>query len=67
MKKHARHEFNKAIVGDRIRKIARNMLLNIQEIVVLEIGERTKMIAYDNRHNLTLGKLSFAISVSFTI
>ena len=37
------------------------------QIILLKIAISTEMIAYKNRHNFALGKLSFTISVTFPI
>ena len=45
VEEHARHEFHETRVGHGFREVACQMLLNEEEIIVLEVAERAKMVA----------------------
>ena len=45
LEEHARHEFHETRVGHGLREVACQMLLDEEEIIVLEVAERAKMVA----------------------
>ena len=62
LEEHARHEFHETRVGHGLREVACHMLLDEEEIIVLEVAERAKMVAQQDGHNFALGHLPFAVS-----
>ena len=64
---YTRHELYKAIIGYRMRELFVEAAADTILIIPLKIAIGTEMIAYENRHNFAFGKLSFTISVTFSI
>ena len=64
LEEHARHEFHETRVGHGLREVACHMLLDEEEVIVLEVAERAKMIAQQDGHDFALGHLSFTVSHS---
>ena len=64
---YTRHELYKAIIGYRMGEFFVEAAADTILIILLKIAISTEMIAYENRHHLTFGKLSFTISVMFPI
>ena len=62
LEEHARHEFHETRVGHGLREVACQMLLDEEEVIVLEVAERAKMIAQQDGHDFALGHLSFTVS-----
>ena len=62
LEEHARYEFHETRVGHGLREVACQMLLDEEEIIVLEVAERAKMIAQQDGHDFALGHLPFAVS-----
>jgi len=62
LEEHARHEFHETRVGHGLREVACHMLLDEEEVIVLEVAERAKMIAQQDGHDFALGHLSFTVS-----
>ena len=62
LEEHAGHEFHETRVGHGLREVACQMLLYEEEVIVLEVAERAKMIAQQDGHDFALGHLSFTIS-----
>ena len=61
---HARHEFHKTRVGHGLREVACHMLHDEEEVIVLEVAERAKMVAKQDDHYFALRHLPFAVSHS---
>ena len=61
LEEHARHEFHETRVGHGLREVACHTLLDEEEVIVLEVAERAKMIAKQNGHYFALGHLPFAV------
>ena len=61
------HELYKAIIGYRLGELFVEAAAETILIILLKIAIGTEMIAYENRHNFAFGKLSFTISVTFSI
>ena len=61
VEEHAGHEFHETRVGHGLREVACQMLLDEEEVIVLEVAERAKMIAQQNGHYFALGHLPFAV------
>ena len=59
LEEHARHEFHETRVGHGLREVACQMLLDEEEVIVLEVAERAKMIAQQDGHDFALGHLPF--------
>ena len=59
---HARHEFHETRVGHVLREVACHTLLDEEEVIVLEVAERAKMIAQQDGHDFALGHLPFTVS-----
>ena len=64
---YTRHELYKAIIGYRMGEFFVEAAADTILIILLKIAIGTEMIAYENRHNFAFGKLSFTISVTFSI
>lgn len=64
-KEYPRHQFNKAVVGNRIRKIALQAPLDTIEIVVLERAVRSEMVAHQNGHYLAFGHPARTVPMSY--
>ena len=64
---YTRHELYKAIIGYRLGELFVEAAAETILIILLKIAIGTEMIAYENRHNFAFGKLSFTISVTFSI
>ena len=64
---YTRHELYKAIIGYRMGELFVEAAADTILIILLKIAIGTEMIAYENRHNFAFGKLSFTISVTFSI
>ena len=64
LEEHARHELHEARVGHGLREVASQMLLDEEEVIVLEVAERAKMIAQQDGHDFALGHFPFAVSRS---
>ena len=62
LEKHAGNEFYETRVGHCRREVACQMFLDKEEVIVLEVAERAKMVAQQNSHDFALGDLSFAVS-----
>ena len=62
VEEHAGHEFHEMRVGHSLREVACQMLLDEEEIIVLEVAERAKMIAKQDGHYFALRHLPFAVS-----
>jgi len=62
VEEHAGHEFHETRVGHGLREVACQMLLDEEEVIVLEVAERAKMIAQQDGHDFALGHLSFTVS-----
>ena len=62
VEEHAGHEFHETRVGHRRREVACQMFLDKEEVIVLEVAERAKMVAQQNGHDFALGHLPFAVS-----
>ena len=62
VEEHAGHEFHETRVGHGLSEVACQMLLDEEEIIVLEVAERAKMIAQQDGHDFALGHLSFTVS-----
>ena len=50
---HSWHEFNEAVIGNRVGKILTHHPFDPIQIILLEIAVCAEMIAYQNGHNLT--------------
>ena len=61
------HEFNKAVIGNRVGKILTHHPFDPIQIILLEIAICAKMIVYQNGHNLTFREPALAVSVAFAI
>ena len=64
---YTRHELYKAIIGYHLGELFVEAAADTILIILLKIAIGTEMIAYENRHNFAFGKLSFTISVTFSI
>jgi len=64
---YTRQELYKAIIGYRFGELFVEAAADTILIILLKIAIGTEMIAYENRHNFAFGKLSFTISVTFSI
>ena len=64
---YTRLELYKAIIGYRMGELFVEAAADTILIILLKIAIGTEMIAYENRHNFAFGKLSFTISVTFSI
>jgi hypothetical protein len=64
VEEHARHELNETVVRDGIGKIAGEMSLYIKQVVMLEIGERAKVIAHKYGHYLAVAQPTLAVAVT---
>ena len=64
VEEHAGHEFHETRVGHGLREVACQMLLDEEEIIVLEVVERAKMVAKQDSHYFALKHLPFAVSHS---
>jgi len=64
LEKHAKHEFNEAVVGNGVGKLLLELSTYAAEVVLLEVSLSAEMIAYRYGHNLTLGKPSLVVPVS---
>ncbi len=53
LKEHSWHEFNEAVIGNRIGKILMHHPFDPIQIILFEIAICAEMIAYQNGHNLT--------------
>ena len=62
VEEHAGHEFHEMHVGHGLREVARRMFLDEEEVIVLEVAERAKMVAQQNGHDFALGHLPFTVS-----
>ena len=62
VEEHAGHEFHETRVGHGLREVTCQMPLDEDEVIVLEVAERAKMIAKQNGHYFALGHLPFAVS-----
>ena len=62
VEEHAGHEFHETRVGHGLREVACQMLLDEEEVIVLEVAERAKMVAQQNGYDFALGHLPFAVS-----
>ena len=62
VEEHAGHEFHETRVGHGLREVARRMFLDEEEVIVLEVAERAKMVAQQNGHDFALGHLPFTVS-----
>ncbi len=67
LKEHSWHEFNEAIIGNRVGKILTHHPFAPIQIILLEITICAEMIAYQNGHNLTFRHTSLAVSVAFAV
>ena len=45
VEEHAGYEFHETRVGHGLREVARRMFLDEEEVIVLEVAERAKMVA----------------------
>ena len=59
---HAGNEFHETRVGHGLREVARRMFLDEEEVIVLEVAKRAKMVAQQNGHDFALGHLPFTVS-----
>lgn len=64
VEEHAGHESHETRVGQGLREVACQMLLDEEEIIVLEVAERAKMVAKQDGHYFALKHLPFAVSHS---
>ena len=64
---YTRHELYKTIIGYHMGELFVEAAADTILIILLKIAIGTEMIAYENRHNFAFGKLSFTISVTFSI
>jgi len=62
VEEHEGYEFHETHVGHGLREVACHMLLDEEEIIVLEVAERAKMIAQQDGHDFALRHLPFAVS-----
>ena len=62
VEEHAGYEFHETRVGHGLREVACQMLLDEEEVIVLEVAERAKMVAEQDGHDFALGHLPFAVS-----
>ena len=67
VEEHAGHELHKARVGHGLREVACQMLLDEEEIIVLEVAERARMVAQQDGHYFALRHLPFAVSHSLIL
>jgi hypothetical protein len=65
LEEHARHNFNKAIIGNGIREFSPELSLYSVEVIIIESAICSKMIAYKNSHDLTFGEFAFTVSITF--
>jgi hypothetical protein len=54
LEEHPALQLDKAVVGHSIGEIRPEMLSDIEQVVVLEVAERTELERYQDGHNLTL-------------
>ena len=64
---YAWHKLNKAIVGNRMRKITFQLPPDTVEIVFLEIAVSTEMVAYKYCHYLAFRHASLTVSTPHTV
>lgn len=64
---YAWHKLNKAIVGNRMRKITFQLPPDTVEIVFLEIAVSTEMVAYKYCHYLAFRHASLTVSAPHTV
>ena len=62
LEEYPRHELHEAIVGNGIGELLPELPADADEVVLLEVAVRAEVIAYQDGHNLTLGKLSLAVA-----
>ena len=62
VEEYAGHEFYETHVGHGIGELACLMRLDEEEVKMLEVAERAKMVAQQNGHYFALGHLPFAVS-----
>lgn len=62
VEEHAGHEFHKARVGHRVREIARQVTLDEEQVIVLEISERAEVVVQQDGHDFALGHLALSVS-----
>ena len=62
VEEHEGYEFHETHVGHGLREVACHMLLDEEEIIVLEVAERAKMIAQQDGHDFALRHLPFTVS-----
>ena len=62
VEEHAWHEFHKARVGHSVGEIARQVPLDEEQVIVLEIAERAKVVVQQDGHDFALGHLALSIS-----
>ena len=62
VEEHAGHEFHETRVGHGLREVARRMFLDEEEVIVLEVAERAKMVAQQDDHDFALRHLPLAVS-----
>jgi len=67
LKEHSWHEFNEAVIGNRVGKILTQHPFDPIQIILLEITICAEMIAYQNGHNLTFREPALAVSVAFAV
>lgn len=67
LKGHSWHEFNEAVIGNRVGEILTHHPFDPIQIILLEIAICAEMIAYQNGHNLTFREPALAVSVAFTV
>ena len=62
VEEHAGHEFHKARVGHRVRETARQVTLDEEQVIVLEISERAEVVVQQDGHDFALGHLALSVS-----
>ena len=64
LEEHTALQLHKAVVGHGIGKIGTQMLPDEEQVVMLEVAERSEMKRYQNGHNLAIGKRGLTVATN---
>ena len=67
LEEHAALKFNEPVVRNGIGEIWLQMLLDEEQVVVLEIAERTELEHYQDGHNLAVRQRGLAVTARLTV